>query len=236
MALLIALSAGWCAGGVGGAQALQDRGAGTRVAGPIAAAGVARASATCPQVNSWLGLPYLNRYADGKCGYMILGTTLPIPDRLAAFPTQPTTLYQEGGVKIESKAVFTLSSGSTLIIADPHRKDPSDLDLAVYGTLVVQPGAALRLAGGSIRVYPAGASLQMRGTQARPITVTSAQSSPAPGDWGRIEFDPGTTGTLSYVQSLRCGRDPAGHQQRHVHLQHRCRDQWRGGHYRPLDH
>lgn len=221
--LLVALTAGWCASTVGVAHAHYEHGARTRARasaamGPTtishagvrrpAAAGVARASAGCPPKNQWLGLPYLNRYADGNCGYFFEGTILPIPPTkdspgLAAFPVHATTLYQESGVVIDTKAAFTLSSGSTLIMTDPTRG--GNADLIVHGTFVVQPGAALRVAGSSIRVYPSGASLQMRGTQAHPIVLTSARPNPRPGDWGRIELDTGATGALSYVHLSDAG-------------------------------
>jgi len=221
--LLVALTAGWCASIIGVAQAHYEQGAsaGARAAAmtrpaaayrpgvgwPVAAS-VARASAGCPPKNQWLGLPYLNRYANGNCGYFFEGTILPIPPSpgfpgLAAFPAHAVTLYQESGVVIDTKAAFTLSSGSTLIMTDPTRRGNDDL--VVHGTFVVQPGAALRVAGGSIRVYSPGASLQMRGTQAHPIVLTSARPNPRPGDWGRIELDPGATGALSYVHLSYAG-------------------------------
>ncbi len=202
--LLVALTAGWCASTVGVAHAHDGQGARalTRAAaamgpptishvgvGRPAAARVGRARAGCPGTNQWLGLPYLNRYANGQCGYYIGGVTLPIlPTKdspgLAAFPAQAVTLYQEGSVQIAAKAAFTLASGSTLIMSgDPRKMDTRYLHLSVNGTLVVQPGAALRVGGGSIRVAGSGASLQMQGTQAHPIILTSARPRPAPGDW-----------------------------------------------------
>lgn len=224
MTLLVALTVGWCASTVGVAHAHDEPGARalTRAAAAMGpptishaglrqpAARVGRTRAACQYANQWLGLPYLNRYADGKCGYYISVVTLPIlPTKyspgLAAFPAQAVTLYQEDEVQIAPKAAFTLSSGSTLIMnGDPRKIDTTYLDLSVNGTLVVQPGAAFRVAGGSIRVAGAGASLQMRGTQAQPIVLTSDRPTPAPGDWGRVEFDTGT-GTLSYVHLSYAG-------------------------------
>ena len=218
--LLVALTAGWCASTVSVAHVHDEQGtrAATRAAavprlttmshagvGRPVAAGIARASAGCPPNNQWLGLPYLNRYADGACGYNISGTTLPMKG-LTAFPAQATTLYQESSVAIAPKAAFTLSSGSTLIMTNHNQNRATSADLVVYGRFVVQPDAALRVTdGSSIRVDGLGASLQTRGTQTRPIILTSAQSRPAPGDWGRIEFGPGTTGTLSYVHLSYAG-------------------------------
>lgn len=138
---------------------------------------------------AWDGLPLLvsggrgrgvRARTNGQCGYYIGGVTLPIlPTKdspgLAAFPAQAVTLYQEGSVQIAAKAAFTLASGSTLIMSgDPRKMDTRYLDLSVNGTLVVQPGAALRVGGGSIRVAGSGASLQMQGTQAHPIIQTRA--------------------------------------------------------------
>jgi len=76
---------------------------------------------------------------------------------------------------------------------------PGDLGLgAAQATLTVAAGTTIQLENGG-GIFVTGGGLRMRGTARRPIILTSDRPRPAPGDWGRIEFDSGATGLLSYV-------------------------------------
>ena len=70
----------------------------------------------------------------------------------------------------------------------------SSLEVPRFFVLVIQPGVRLAF-------YP-GTSLQVdgelvaRGIPTQPIIFTSAQASPAPGDWNGIYFSPNSRGAL----------------------------------------
>lgn len=56
------------------------------------------------------------------------------------------------------------------------------------GTLTVEPCSILRMPAGAILSVSGGGSLHFVGTPDCPITITSAASTPAPGDWDQIEI------------------------------------------------
>jgi len=65
------------------------------------------------------------------------------------------------------------------------------------GEVQIAPKAAVTLASGSTLIMRKGGDLYVNG--AFVVQLTSDRSKPAPGDWGRIEFDGPVTGTLSNV-------------------------------------
>ena len=84
------------------------------------------------------------------------------------------------------------------------------LPLRTTADISVASGAAMRLGAGTTvlfgaNLYVAG-GLSATGTAAAPITLTSASATPAPGDWGGIAYQPGSTGALSYVHLSYAGK------------------------------
>ena len=69
-------------------------------------------------------------------------------------------------------------------------------------SLNVQAGAVLRMSDGAGLTVGENGSLDLAGTQADHVVVTSAKAAPAPGDWNEIRFENASVGPnnqLSYV-------------------------------------
>lgn len=106
----------------------------------------------------------------------------------------------------------------------PYRIGRASVDRLVVGlqtapeltTLTIDPGVTLKFHPGTwLRIehatgaFPAAGALVAVGTAAKPITFTSAQQTPQPGDWGGLWFGgivaPQTT--LAHTQILYTGAD-----------------------------
>jgi hypothetical protein len=69
-----------------------------------------------------------------------------------------------------------------------------EVSLDIHATLTVEPCSEIRLKDGVIVIVSEGGALSLIGTADCPITITSARTSPAPGDWGYIEIDASASG------------------------------------------
>ena len=105
------------------------------------------------------------------------------------------------------------SPGLPLRIAfDTPQAGTGDLNFGeAKATLTVAAGTTIQLENGG-GIFVAGGGLRLLGTARQPVTLTSARPSPAPGDWGRIEFHAGTTAcwpTSICPMPARCAILPA---------------------------
>jgi len=82
----------------------------------------------------------------------------------------------------------------------PYRLE-GDVTVPATATLTVRAPATLETAYG---LYVGGA-LTMSGTATSPISLTTSNASPAPGQWGGIAFRPGSTGMLDHVHLSYAG-------------------------------
>jgi len=86
-------------------------------------------------------------------------------------------------VTVASTATLTISPGVTVL-----GMGCCSYDYTPYGLLDVQ------------------GTLDAVGTASQPITFTSGQASPNPGDWYGLQFEPGSSSTLSYATISNAGR------------------------------
>ena len=176
-----------------------------------AVGGVSPTDASCTA--GWLG-PYgrLNAFQDVNCNVSVHNVTLPSAETTGTGATSfaiPDGSYMEAGVTVASGFTLSLPAGHTLTDANDGVPGANGGDLWVNagGTFSVGAGATISLGvGGSGPdvIFVAG-TLTMSGEIGAPVTLTSAAAPPAPGDWGRIEFLPSSTGTLNRVHVSYAG-------------------------------
>ena len=85
----------------------------------------------------------------------------------------------------------TISSHTVLRASDSPYLLQGDVVLDGDATLSIEPGVTLRMAAGASFLLKKGA-LQAAGTPDKPIRITSAAQSPAPGDWRQWRMTSGT--------------------------------------------
>ena len=143
-------------------------------------------------------------------------------DDLASVPTLTSDVFTNNSIQVSPDAAAHLSGisfvGSGLTIAVlggataandtwtghgvPYLLE-SDLRVPVTYTLALSGPLTLRFSG---NLYVAGA-FNATGTASSPISLTSSiTATPAPGDWGGIAYQPGSSGTLTYVHLSYAGR------------------------------
>ncbi len=103
-------------------------------------------------------------------------------------PISSSVLAVLGGTQLTSNATW-LSSGAPYLLE-------ANLTVPVSTSLTIPAPVTMQFSGSSI--YVAG-TLNMTGTATQPITLTTANASAAPGQWGGIAFQPGSSGKLTYV-------------------------------------
>ncbi|MGI8552465.1 MAG: hypothetical protein ACR2PL_17005, partial [Dehalococcoidia bacterium] len=152
------------------------------VSAPIAQASPGASVPGATTCGQWLGLPYLNRFSsdDGHGGCSSYTIAANVFLSLDV-TTNPT--YMEADVVVNTGGSMTIEPGVTIVASAPTA---SNAGLYVLGTL------------------------NMPGTAAQPVVMTSAKSSPAPADWAGIFFKPGSGGALSYTQISYTGRGFSG--------------------------
>ncbi len=93
-----------------------------------------------------------------------------------------------GGTQITADATWE-NFGASYILLE------ANLTVPVGYTMVVSPTAALTVKfNPSVNVYVAG-TLNVLGTSKQKVTLTTANATPAAGQWGGIGFQPGSAGT-----------------------------------------
>lgn len=138
----------------------------------------------CPG-GSWVGLPYLNRFFTGDtssngvngCAFSVGGTTFPGSNGV------PASLEIPPGLTAFMEAAITVASG---------------------GTLSLDAGVTLQVSCCALTVNSGGA-FSVNGTQSSMATITSANATPAAGDWGPIVFSAGSSGSLNFAKILFSG-------------------------------
>jgi len=90
-----------------------------------------------------------------------------------------------GGLALEPNAQMT----AAYLLVDPYSVGGSSLSLDEGARMAATGGVSLRY----------DASLAVTGTATNPVTFTSAQASPAPGDWGGIYLGVGTTASITHA-------------------------------------
>jgi parallel beta-helix repeat protein len=81
-------------------------------------------------------------------------------------------------------------------------------------TLTIEPGVIIQFAG-AYSIWVDG-SLDALGTEANPVTFTSAKNTPYPGDWRGIYFDEGASGNIDHslieyaYQGIECYKSSPG--------------------------
>jgi hypothetical protein len=156
----------------------------------------------CPPANTWVGLPYLNRYytgatdGGGNCTYTVTATTL------ETLTLSSGTNYAEANVDVDKTATVTLPDGATILTS-------GSASLTARGVLNIGAGTTIKLGGPLATLGEAIGTLNLNGTAAQPITLTSAAASPAPGDWAGVVFS-GGSGVVSYVHQSY-GGSPSGY-------------------------
>jgi hypothetical protein len=175
--------------------------------------GAAQAGQTTSCTAGWLG-PYgrLNAFQDANCNVSVQGVTLPSAETTGAGATSfaiPDGSVMEAGVGIASGFTLSLPAGHTLTDAYYNVVGANGGDLYVGGgaTFTIGAGATFKLGSGGAGpdvIFVAG-TLTISGDSGSPTILTSAAVSPAAGDWGRIEFLPGSTGTVGHAQISYAG-------------------------------
>lgn len=117
----------------------------------------------------------------------------------------PYTAQQN--IIVQSGAKLTLETGVTLIVK-------GDILVEEGATLEAAPGAVLRFAPGT-GLYLDNGVLLARGSAEQPVTFTSNETSPAPGDWVGIQFkldaSSGGGSSIEYATiEFAGGEDPSG--------------------------
>jgi hypothetical protein len=158
------------------------------------------ARAQCPAVNTWLGPPDINRYADGNCGYYVNGLSVPFTQNNTTISTLnfSGTIVQEQNVSVGTGGLITTAPGT-------QWTDSGGVIGAFGGDLEFGAATTVQLAGGAWTISAVGGTLNFNGTATQPITLTSANATPAAGDWGRVEYDAGSTGGMSFTNLSYAG-------------------------------
>lgn len=81
-----------------------------------------------------------------------------------------------------------------------------NLTVSVGNTLTVSPGETVTSNYSALNV---AGSLSAVGTESQPITFTSSQVTPVPGNWGGIQVTAGGSATLSYATISYAGNNSA---------------------------
>lgn len=134
----------------------------------------------------------------GNSGY---GLHLTNPDDTSALTLANNTFHGNGyfdGVYLD---------GGTL--TRPATWSPDWGPVEVGSSLTISGGVALTLTAGMSVSVGGGlivqGALRALGTASAPITLTSNQASPSPGDWYGLLFDTGSSGTLAYATIANAG-------------------------------
>lgn len=161
---------------------------------------VARATA-CPPVNTWLGPPNINRFADGNCGSYVNGLVIPFTQNNVTISTVNLsgTIVEEANVVVDSGGLLTTAAATQWTDATSSTQT-GEIE-AAGGDIEFGAGTTIQVSGGSSpgKISASGGTLNFNGTPAQPITITSANGTPAPGDWGRVEYDAGSSGSMSFT-------------------------------------
>ncbi len=114
------------------------------------------------------------------------------------------------GIPVQLDGTITIGNGGTLDVAQGAQLlfNFGGVTVSGGGTMSVSAGALFQSmsAGRQNAIYvDSGGTLTMTGTAASPIVLTSAKTTPQPGDWPGIAFWPGSTGSLDHVQVSYAG-------------------------------
>lgn len=75
-------------------------------------------------------------------------------------------------------------------------------NLKIRATVTIEPGAEVRVGGEYPIVVENGGAIVARGTADEPVTFTSGQSSPTPGDWQSIDIYSSASGNTSFEHTV----------------------------------
>jgi hypothetical protein len=96
----------------------------------------------------------------------------------------------------------TLTTNTVWSLAQSPINLQGDVVLDQGAALTIEPGVQLRMQAGSSFTLRSG-SLKAVGTTAQPIVITSAKTTPAPGDWGQWRFLGGTNSAQTQMDNVR---------------------------------
>jgi hypothetical protein len=119
------------------------------------------------------------------------------------WPDTGLSLYLSGNVTVSAGASITLTTGT----GTPAPVLPyigGALTVNTGGQATILPGTTVRFDTGGY--VTANGTLDAEGSPTHSITLTSAQPSPAPGDWNGLVFNSGGGGTLNDVTIAYAGR------------------------------
>ncbi|WP_332673681.1 hypothetical protein [Comamonas sp.] len=103
-----------------------------------------------------------------------------------------------GHAMAQSMITGTINTTTTLRAAQSPYLFQGDVVLDNNATLSIEPGVTIQMAAASSFTLKKGA-LQALGTPSQPITITSAATTPAAGDWRQWRFTAGTNNALTQL-------------------------------------
>lgn len=100
---------------------------------------------------------------------------------------------------IEVDTTFGLETTGTWRAQSVPFRVPAGLDFRGKATVTIEAGTRIEFLGGSMEVFDS--TIAVEGTTTDPVVFTSAQASPAAGDWGCVYLN-SLTGTASFANAV----------------------------------
>jgi hypothetical protein len=107
--------------------------------------------------------------------------------------------FADADDRIEVDTTFSLASTGTWLDQPVPFRVVGGLDIRGNAEVTLAAGVTLEMTGASIDVFTA--NLLVAGKETDPVTITSAQANPLPGDWGCIAFS-STTGNPRFEYAV----------------------------------
>ncbi|THT97695.1 hypothetical protein E9531_15470, partial [Lampropedia puyangensis] len=112
-----------------------------------------------------------------------------------------TLMAGTGNALATTPVTGTITGNTTWTTQNSPYDLQGDVVLDNGALLTVQPGVTVRMAANASFTLKRGA-LQAQGNAQAPITITSANANPAPGDWGQWRFTSGTDNARTLLEHV----------------------------------